>query len=276
MVRSSGCPTATPLDFPVRARQLSSMFLHRYGDRDADTLVLLHGIPGSAGSWKRVRESLGPACHVVVPDLLGFDGGTPPSDLRAEAQAASLAAALDEAGIDRATIVGHDFGGPISLSLYRQRPDLFGAIALMATNASPRHSDPLPTQHREPSPGGRCDRARAVFGAVAQGDAADVRWRPAWPRDVGPKDLHDDVAEPRRAVPGLPGHPRDRSCPSRRCLGRQRSFLRRRAGREDRLAAPTCGVPSTGWSRSLPSGTATRRSGRCPGGLDRQDECGPG
>lgn len=109
-----------------------------------ETLVLIHGIPGSHGSWDRVAERLAPANDVVVPDLLGFGRSPRPDELHAEAQAAALEDALGRAGIKRATIVGHDVGGPISLSLYRRRPDLFGSLALMATNAFPDTPIPFP------------------------------------------------------------------------------------------------------------------------------------
>jgi len=82
-----------------------------------------------------VAELLAPANDVVVPDLLGFGRSPRPDELHPEAQAAALEDALGRAGINRATLVGHDFGGPISLSLYRRRPELFGSLALMATNA---------------------------------------------------------------------------------------------------------------------------------------------
>lgn len=123
---------------------LLSMFLNRYGSPGSQTLVLIHGIPGSADSWNGVTELLTPVYDVVVPDLLGFGKSPRPIDIHAEAQAIALGEALDNAGIKRATIVGHDFGGPISLSLYRQRPEMLASLALIATNAFPDTPIPFP------------------------------------------------------------------------------------------------------------------------------------
>lgn len=107
-------------------------------------MVLIHGIPGAAASWSAVAPLLEPDHDVVVPDLLGFGQSPRPADLRAEAHAAALREALERAGVTRATFVGHDFGGPVALSLYGRAPQMFDALALMATNAFPDTPVPFP------------------------------------------------------------------------------------------------------------------------------------
>ncbi|MGI8708214.1 MAG: alpha/beta fold hydrolase [Actinomycetota bacterium] len=59
-------------------------------------------------------------------------------------QAIALELALEAAGVDRATVVGHDFGGPIALSFYRRRPQFFTALMLLSTNSFPDTSIPFP------------------------------------------------------------------------------------------------------------------------------------
>lgn len=120
------------------------MFLHRFGRPASTTVVLVHGIPGSAQSWSEVVDALAPDHDVVVPDLLGFGRSTASGDLLPEAQAESLESSLAEAKIHRAVIVGHDFGGPIVMSLYRRVPRLFAGIGLMSTNAFPDTPIPFP------------------------------------------------------------------------------------------------------------------------------------
>lgn len=111
------------------------------------TVVLLHGIPGCAASWRAVTEVLPTTLDVVVPDLLGFGGSDRPrhiEDLHARAQATALARLLDELEIPTATVVGHDFGGPVALELARQRSDLVAALGLLATNAFADTPIPFP------------------------------------------------------------------------------------------------------------------------------------
>lgn len=98
-------------------------------------VLLLHGIPGSRRSWRRVAELLGVSCRVVAPDLFGFgDSSDPPGDFHAPGQADGLVRLLDGLGIPRAHVVGFDFGGPVALTLYAAAPQRFLSLTLAATN----------------------------------------------------------------------------------------------------------------------------------------------
>jgi pimeloyl-ACP methyl ester carboxylesterase len=119
--------------------------LSREGEGPA--LVLLHGVPGSAASWCEVAARLGPEVDLVVPDLLGFGGSAKPQELRAlhaRSQAEALLDALDQLELPTATVVGHDFGGPIALSLLAMAPERVSGLGLLATNAFPDTPIPLP------------------------------------------------------------------------------------------------------------------------------------
>jgi pimeloyl-ACP methyl ester carboxylesterase len=123
----------------------SGLAYHRHGA--GHTLLLLHGIPGCADSWRAVTDALPTTLDVVVPDLLGFGASDRPrhiDDLHARAQATALARLLDELEIRTATVIGHDFGGPVALELARQRSDLVAALGLLATNAFTDTPIPFP------------------------------------------------------------------------------------------------------------------------------------
>lgn len=114
---------------------------------EGEALVLIHGVPGSARVWDGVVERLGHGYRTVVPDLLGFGasgGGGGIDGLWADAQARALAELLDELGVERAALVGHDFGGPVALALTELRPELASHLVLCATNAFPDTPIPLP------------------------------------------------------------------------------------------------------------------------------------
>lgn len=162
------------------------MQLHRSGPRAAQAVVLIHGIPGAAASWTGVARRLAADCDVVVADLLGFGGSPRPQDLMAQAQASALLSALREAGIARAVIVGHDFGGPIALEILRRAPETVTGVALIAANLFPDTPVPFPLSTvRAPIIGGLMARAmfsrvalRAmvrVYGGTQLGDSASVR-----------------------------------------------------------------------------------------------------
>jgi pimeloyl-ACP methyl ester carboxylesterase len=113
------------------------------------TVVLLHGIPGQARAWDAVHAGLEGSFDVVVPDLIGFGDSDRPSrptidNVGAAAQAANVAALLDELAVRRATVVGHDFGTPVSVLLAATRPDLVGGLSLLAGNTFPDTPIPFP------------------------------------------------------------------------------------------------------------------------------------
>ncbi len=55
-----------------------------------------------------------------------------------------MATLLDELAVRRATVVGHDFGAPVSVLLAATRPDLVGALSLLAGNTFPDTPIPFP------------------------------------------------------------------------------------------------------------------------------------
>lgn len=128
-------------------RSGNGMAYRRSGD--GPIVVLLHGIPGQGRSWEPVHAALDGAFDVVMPDLIGFGDSHRPSRPTIEnvgpaAQAASVAALLDELAVRHATVVGHDFGAPVGVLLAATRPDLVGAVSLLAGNTFPDTPIPFP------------------------------------------------------------------------------------------------------------------------------------
>ena len=115
--------------------------------RGETPLVLLHGIPGTGATWLPVAERLAADHQLLIADLVGFGASGRSDDLdqlHAEGQATALELALAAAGVQRAVFVGHDFGGPVALTLLGRRPDLFAGLALVATNAFTDTPIPMP------------------------------------------------------------------------------------------------------------------------------------
>lgn len=118
-------------------------------DGDGQTVVLVHGIPGQGRAWERVEAFLRGSFDVVTPDLVGFgrsDGPNRPTidSVGPAAQAVAIAALLDEIGVRRAIVVGHDFGVPVAVLLAAGRPDLVSAVSLLSGNTFPDTPIPFP------------------------------------------------------------------------------------------------------------------------------------
>lgn len=105
----------------------------RYVDEgQGPPVVLIHGFASSLETWDPVIPRLVEAGHrVVALDLRGF-GWTdrPPGDYSSEAQARLVLALMDRLGIDRAAIVGHSYGGGVTLRLALIAPERVERIAL--------------------------------------------------------------------------------------------------------------------------------------------------
>lgn len=108
-------------------------------------VVLLHGIPGSRGTFQGVGRHLAKTCRVLVPDLLGF-GESPdaPAHFHAEEHAEAVVRLLDARGVDRVHLVGFDFGGPTAIRAATKLAGRVRSMTLAATNIFPDTPIPRP------------------------------------------------------------------------------------------------------------------------------------
>ena len=112
------------------------------GEEGRPLILLLHGFPELAYSWRKIMGPLAAAgYHVVAPDQRGYGRTTGWSadydgDLRPFAfpnlvrDAQGLVAALGSTEV--ASVVGHDFGSPVAAWCALLRPDIFRSVALMS------------------------------------------------------------------------------------------------------------------------------------------------
>jgi pimeloyl-ACP methyl ester carboxylesterase len=102
-----------------------------------DPVLLLHGQPGTARDWDRVVAALqrrAPGVRPLAIDRPGWDGRSRATGLRGNALAA--VAALDAAAAQRATVVGHSFGGAVAAWLAAEAPARVGRLVLVAPSAN--------------------------------------------------------------------------------------------------------------------------------------------
>lgn len=107
------------------------------GDPDGETVVLLHGFPQGAAAWDRVWPPLAAAGYrVVLPDQRGYSPGARPPGRRPYRLAelvADLVALLDELGVDRAHLVGHDWGGTVAWAAAGAHPERLLSLTVVST-----------------------------------------------------------------------------------------------------------------------------------------------
>jgi pimeloyl-ACP methyl ester carboxylesterase len=118
---------------------------HRGGS--GPPLVCLHGFTDSWRTWELVLPALEAEHDVLAVTLAGHAGGPPlPDPVSDAALADAVEIAMDEAGFDRAHIVGNSLGGYLALQLAaRGRARTVGALAPAGGSApgDPRFGDAL-------------------------------------------------------------------------------------------------------------------------------------
>jgi pimeloyl-ACP methyl ester carboxylesterase len=138
---------ALPLPPGIRSLRVSGvngLDLHvlEAGDAGRPCVLLLHGFPELAYSWRKQMLPLAEAgFHVIAPDQRGYGRSTGwPADYDADLRpfglfnlardALGLVAALGHREV--AAVVGHDFGAPVAAWCALLRPDVFRRVVLMS------------------------------------------------------------------------------------------------------------------------------------------------
>ena len=125
-------------------------------------VLLLHGFPELAYSWRKVMPSLAAAgYHVIAPDQRGFGRTTGWDDsydadpdpfriLNMVRDAIGLVYALGHRSV--AMVVGHDAGAPVAAWSALVRPDIFRSLTIMSSPFEGAPSLPFDTANGAPLP----------------------------------------------------------------------------------------------------------------------------
>jgi haloalkane dehalogenase len=146
---------------------------------DGDPVLLLHGEPTSSYLWRNVIPGL--PGRRIAPDLIGFGRSDKPEDVgwySYDRHVASIQRLVEQLDLRSATLVVHDWGGPIGLRVAVEDPDRFDRLVILNTGIGGGRA-PSETWLRFRAVvrevGGALDIGRLVEGGTAQGLADDVR-----------------------------------------------------------------------------------------------------
>ena len=134
----TGCATTPQADEPAH-RAVDANYTHRFvqaggvnwhfveaGDPKGPVVLMLHGLPESWYSWSKVLPLLDPAYHYIVPDMKGYGRSTSvDTNYNWHHVGNQTLALLDTLGVQKAFIVGHDWGTLISSIMVVDHPDRF-------------------------------------------------------------------------------------------------------------------------------------------------------
>ncbi len=105
-------------------------------DGDGPAVVMLHGWPDTSDVWRyQMPVLVAGGYRVIAPDLRGFGGTTRPAEVSAYAVrhlVADVVALLDNLQIDRAHLVGHDWGAAVAWVAAASLPDRVATLTALS------------------------------------------------------------------------------------------------------------------------------------------------
>lgn len=105
----------------------------------APTVLMLHGFPELAVSWRAQLGALGDRFRVVAPDMRGYGGTDAPkriSDYAPDLLRQDVVELIDALGVDKVHLVGHDWGGAIAWDVAQRHGDRLHSLTVL--NCPPR------------------------------------------------------------------------------------------------------------------------------------------
>jgi pimeloyl-ACP methyl ester carboxylesterase len=120
--------------------------LHEQGD--GETVVLCHGFPELAYSWRHQLPALAAAgYHAIAPDQRGYGASDKPTAVEAydiRQLTSDMTGLLDALGLERAWFVGHDWGALVVWQLALLAPErLHGVVAVNIPFHARPPADPI-------------------------------------------------------------------------------------------------------------------------------------
>lgn len=170
-------------DYPFEPHwlEVDGLRLHYLDEGAGNPVLLLHGEPTWSFLWRRLIPPLAAHARVVAPDLLGFGRSDKPTDsgwYTVDRHVAAIEQLVVQLGLERLTVVVHDWGGPIGFRLAVEHEARVDQLVILDTGVG-AGSAPSETWLRFRAVvrevAGGLDVGRLVAAGTAQGLADDVR-----------------------------------------------------------------------------------------------------
>lgn len=127
--------------YPFRSRffQTGGHRLHYLDEGTGDPVVMLHGNPTWSFYFRNLVRALASEYRCVVPDHIGCGLSDKPAngsyDFRLESRVRDLERLLDALGLERITLLVHDWGGMIGMAYAHRNPERVSRLVVTNTAA---------------------------------------------------------------------------------------------------------------------------------------------
>jgi len=129
--------------FEPRYHDVDGLRLARVDDGEGPPVVFVHGEPTWSFLWRHVIPPVRDAgFRCIAPDHAGFGRSDKPTEIgwySYDRHVELLSALVEELDLRDATVVVHDWGGPIGLRLAAEQPERVARMALMDTGLFTGH-----------------------------------------------------------------------------------------------------------------------------------------
>ena len=121
--------------YPMKQVSVEGINISYIEKGKGNPIVLVHGIPTSSFLWRDMIEELSTHGRVIALDLPGFGFSDPPQngDYSISNYARVFERFLQALSIEQATLVCHDYGGPITLTYALRHPDKWERLIILDT-----------------------------------------------------------------------------------------------------------------------------------------------
>jgi haloalkane dehalogenase len=132
-------------DFPFAPRysEFDELRLARVDEGDGPPVLFLHGEPTWSFLWRKVLPPvLAAGYRCIAPDLPGFGRSDKPTEIdwyTYDRHTEAMTALVEALNLRGATLVVHDWGGPIGLRLAVEQADRFDRLVIMDTGLFTGH-----------------------------------------------------------------------------------------------------------------------------------------
>jgi haloalkane dehalogenase len=130
-------------EYEPRFETIDGLRIARVEEGDGPPVVFVHGEPTWSYLWRKLLPPVIAAGHrVIVPDLPGFGRSDKPTAVdwyTYDRHAAIFSALLERLEVSGATLVVHDWGGPIGLRAAVEAPERFARIVVLDTGLFTGH-----------------------------------------------------------------------------------------------------------------------------------------
>jgi haloalkane dehalogenase len=168
-------------DYPFEPHWLDveGLRMHYVDEGAGHAVLLLHGEPTWSFLWRRIIPAL--PGRKVAPDLIGFGKSDKPTEIgwySYSRHVASIERLVSALGLERMTLVMHDWGGPIGLRFAVERPELVDRLVILDTGiagGAPPSERWLRFREVVRELRGDLDMGRLVEAGTSQGLSDEIR-----------------------------------------------------------------------------------------------------